>query len=109
MTDFPVTHSIISTRALLTYTQHSYEVGEVIDCRFLNHGLNDTYLLQTLTSKYILRVYRLGWRSLSDLLYELDMLLHLHRKEVPVSFPLVKKTINSPLPAHNFASSVSLN
>jgi Ser/Thr protein kinase RdoA (MazF antagonist) len=33
----------------------------------------------------------MGWRSLSDILYELDLLLHLHRKNVPVSFPLTMR------------------
>jgi Ser/Thr protein kinase RdoA (MazF antagonist) len=58
---------------------------------FFNYGLNDTYLLRTSTGKYILRVYRLGWRSLSDILYELDMLLHLQSKGVSVSFPLTMR------------------
>lgn len=88
---FPVTHSILSASALLTYIQERYDIGDGIECLLLNRGLNDTYLLRTSTGKYILRVYRTGWRSLSNILYELDMLLHLHRKNVPVSFPLVMK------------------
>lgn len=87
-TYFPATHSILSTGALISYVHEHYDVGDISECRFFNYGLNDTYLLQTSTGKYILRVYRLGWRSLSDILYELDVLLHLHRKNVPVSFPL---------------------
>lgn len=90
-TYFPATHSILSTGALLSYAQERYDIGEAIECTFLNYGLNDTYLLRTSSGKYILRVYRLGWRSLSDILYELDLLLHLHRKNVPVSFPLAMK------------------
>jgi Ser/Thr protein kinase RdoA (MazF antagonist) len=90
-TYFPVTHSILSASALLSYVQERYEIGDAIECQFLNYGLNDTYLLRTSSSKYILRVYRMRWRSLSDILYELDMLLHLHRKSVPVSFPLLMR------------------
>jgi Ser/Thr protein kinase RdoA (MazF antagonist) len=88
---FPVTHSILSASALLTHVQQRYDIGDAIECRFLNLGLNDTYLLRTSTGKYILRVYRENWRSLPDILYELDMLLHLHRKRAPISFPLAMK------------------
>src|SRR5581483_956559 len=88
---FPATHSILSMNALLAYAQERYDIGGAITCRFLNLGLNDTYLLQTSTGKYILRVYRMGWRSLSDVSYEVEMLLHLQCKGVQVSFPLTMK------------------
>ncbi len=87
-TYFPATHSILSTSALMSYVQERYDIGDPIECKFFNLGLNDTYLLRTRSDKYILRVYRVGWRTLSDILYELDVLLHLHRKNIPVSFPL---------------------
>lgn len=87
-TYFPATHSILSTSALISYVHERYDIGAIRDCKFFRLGLNDTYLLQTCSGKYILRVYRIGWRTLSDILYELDVLLHLHRKNVPVSFPL---------------------
>ncbi len=90
-TYFLATHSILSASALLSYVQERYDIGDAIECKFFNFGLNDTYLLQTSTGKYILRVYRMGWRSPSDILYELDMLLHLHRKGVSVSFPLTMR------------------
>ncbi|HEU0003372.1 MAG TPA: phosphotransferase [Ktedonobacteraceae bacterium] len=91
---FPVSHSILSANALLTYAQERYDIGDAIECQLLNLGLNDTYFLQTSTGKYILRVYRKDWRTFSDILYELDMLLHLHRKRVPISYPLVMKDGN---------------
>ncbi|HET9918476.1 MAG TPA: phosphotransferase [Ktedonobacteraceae bacterium] len=91
---FPTTHSTLSSEALLSYVQERYDIGDIIQCKFLNQGLNDTYLLQTIEDRYILRVYRAGWRTLSDILYELDMLLHLHRKDVPVSYPLTLRDGN---------------
>jgi Ser/Thr protein kinase RdoA (MazF antagonist) len=87
-TTFPATHSILSASALLLYAQERYDIGDGIECKFISLGLNDTYQLRTSSGKYILRVYRINWRSLSDILYELDILLHLHRKGVPISFPL---------------------
>lgn len=62
-TYFPITHSILSTGALLSYVQERYDIGDASECKFFNLGLNDTYLLRTSTGKYILRVYRVGWRS----------------------------------------------
>jgi Ser/Thr protein kinase RdoA (MazF antagonist) len=88
---FPVTHSVLSASALLAYAQQQYDIGDAIECKFLNLGLNDTYLLPTSTGKYILRVYRESWRSLPDIHYELEMLLHIHRKSVPISFPIAMK------------------
>ena len=37
---------------------------------------------------YILRIYRQGWRTLSDISYEVDALLHLVRNGAPASAPL---------------------
>jgi Ser/Thr protein kinase RdoA (MazF antagonist) len=88
---FPVVHSILSPDALLPYVQQRYDIGEASECRVLNVGLNDTYMLQTSSGRYVLRVYRLHWRTLSDILYELDMLLHLHRKGVSVAYPIAMK------------------
>lgn len=88
---FPVTHSILSTKALTADILPDYDIGTPKECKFLNRGLNDTYLVRTTTEKYILRVYRAGWRSHSDIHYELETLLHLKRLNVPVSAPVLRK------------------
>jgi Ser/Thr protein kinase RdoA (MazF antagonist) len=52
-------------------------------------GVNDTYLVNTAgATRYVLRVYRAGWRTLENILFELDALLHLNRCGVPVSIPI---------------------
>jgi Ser/Thr protein kinase RdoA (MazF antagonist) len=84
-------HSLLSASALLSYAQEYYEIGNALECHLLDRGLNDTYLIRTSSGSYIVRVYRMGWRSLSDILYELDMLLHRQNKRVPVSSPLAMK------------------
>jgi Ser/Thr protein kinase RdoA (MazF antagonist) len=88
---FPVTHSTLSVKALMTEVLSDYEIDAPTKCKLLNRGLNDTYLIQTNDTKYILRVYRAGWRSLSDILYELEVLLHLKRAGIAVSVPLPRK------------------
>ena len=88
---FPVTHSILSTSSLRAELLPAYELGSVTECKLINRGLNDTYLVKTQSEKYILRAYRTDWRSQSDILFELDVLLHLKRKGIPVSYPLARK------------------
>jgi Ser/Thr protein kinase RdoA (MazF antagonist) len=91
---FPVTHSILSISALITELLPEYAIETPTDCRFLQPGLNDTFLVDTLTAKYILRVYRHNWRSLDEILYELDALLHLKNAGVNVSAPVMRKDGN---------------
>ena len=72
---FPVTHSTLSVKALTTDVLPDYGLNAIIDFRFLNLGLNDTYVITAVNSeKYILRIYRAGWRSLSDFFFEIDVL-----------------------------------
>jgi len=88
---FPVCHSILSASALMTEILSSYDVGTPTACKLLNRGLNDTYLVATEGGKFALRIYRQGWRSDSDILFELEVLLHLARAGVPVSTPIPRK------------------
>lgn len=67
-------HSILCTKSLKSYAERHYDFGELSECRFIQPGLNDTYLIRTKAEKFILRVYRLNWRTESDIAYELDAL-----------------------------------
>ena len=84
----PVTHSVLSTQALCTEMVAAYGLRTPLDCKLLSPGLNDTYLVTTAADRFILRIYRVGWRSHSDILYEIDVLNHLGRKGASVSLPL---------------------
>jgi Ser/Thr protein kinase RdoA (MazF antagonist) len=87
-----VTNSMLSVDALKRIVTSSYDLGNILEVRFLHFGLNDTYLVRTQTlEKFILRVYRHGWRSGSDVAYELDVLIHLRQKGVSVSVPIPQK------------------
>ena len=90
-TYFPVTHSTLAIKALMTDVLPDYDIGIPLECRLLHLGLNDTYLVKTRDGQYILRVYREGWRSVSEILYELDVLLFLQRGNHSVSVPLSRK------------------
>ncbi len=87
----PVTSSILSPAALVSEVAASYDIGYPVECMLLNPGVNDTYLIKTSIERYILRVYRFGWRTISDILYEMDVLTHLAGKGVPVSTPMARR------------------
>lgn len=89
---FPTTRSILSISHLRSDILTSFDIGEVTEITFLKMGLNDTYEVRTAAGKHILRVYRAGWRAEGDIRFELDALLHLKRKNVPVSYPLPSKS-----------------
>jgi Ser/Thr protein kinase RdoA (MazF antagonist) len=91
---FPTVHSILSPAALLAEILARYDLAHPVNCIFLTRGVNDTYLVQTGTEKYILRVYTADWRSLSDILYEIDVLLHLESNGIPVSAPVAQRDGN---------------
>ena len=88
---FPVTRSILSATALSEAFVEDYALAVPTDCQFLLWGLNYTYLLKTKTTTYVLRVYRKGWRSLSEIQYELDVLRFLEKAGVGVSAPIQRQ------------------
>jgi Ser/Thr protein kinase RdoA (MazF antagonist) len=57
-------------------------------CQLLRPGWNDSYLLETETGRYFVRVYGARWRTASEIAYELDLITHLARKGVSVSTPI---------------------
>ena len=91
MSEFiPVTHSIPSATALCAEILSHYDLGSQVKCHFWTRGVNDTYLVQTPEERYILRLYRTGWRTQSDILYEIEVLLHLGSQGIPVSLPIAR-------------------
>lgn len=87
---FPVAHSIPATNAILTGVTSAYDIGVPVSCSLIRGGWNDTYRIETTDSRYILRVCGAGRRSLADLHYELDFLLHLAHAGVDVSTPVAR-------------------
>lgn len=88
---FPVTRSILSAEALGDAVVADYALATPVECQFFRMGVNDTYVLKTNGTSYVLRVYRRGWRSLPEIQYELDALLFLHKAGIEVSVPIPRK------------------
>ena len=88
---FPLSNSILSGQALAQRVLCKFRLADPVRCYLLNPGLNDTYVVTAGSSIFILRVYRHGWRTKAEIQAELDLLIHLHRHRVPVSWPLKRK------------------
>jgi len=86
---FPVIASTLSPDALIRDILPGFEIGPISECRFYSGGFNHTYRVRTTAgSTYYLRAYRLQWRTLADIQYELDVLMHLERKGIPAIRPV---------------------
>jgi len=65
-----------------------YNIGELLEFKFIRTGLNYSYLIETTNGKYILRIYRNQWRNKEDICYEVDALLHIFNYGAKVSVPI---------------------
>lgn len=86
----PVIHSIPSGEALIEKVLCHYPIGTPLSCRLYKRGLNDTYLVETEQDKYILRVYRRGWRTKQEIDFELELLAFLHEHDMPIAYPITR-------------------
>lgn len=84
----PVIHSIPSGEALIASVLPNYPISKPHSCLLYKRGLNDTYLVETDRERYILRVYRRGWRTKEEIDFELELLAFLHNKNQPVAYPI---------------------
>lgn len=89
--DIIITHSFISGSSLLNLLKDRYDIESADECVLLDIGQNDTYLVRSMSRRYIARVYSAGIRSISEIQYELDLLLYLDSKGAQVSLPVYDK------------------
>jgi Ser/Thr protein kinase RdoA (MazF antagonist) len=88
-TPFPVIASILSPEALVNEILPGFGIGAVAECKFYSGGFNHTYRVKTVAGTfYYLRAYRIHWRTLADVQYELDVLNHLKNHGVPAARPV---------------------
>jgi Ser/Thr protein kinase RdoA (MazF antagonist) len=89
---YPAIASILSPEALANEILPSFGIGAIAECKFYSGGFNHTYRVKTVVgSTYYLRAYRLHWRTLVDVQYELDVLNHFHSKGFPAASPVAYK------------------
>ena len=94
----PVIYSLLAPEAVLAEARAAWGLRDVATCALLRRGMNDMYLLRSGNERYVLRVNRWGWRSRGDVLYEVELLLHLGTEGVPVALPLPRRNGTYTLP-----------
>lgn len=85
---FPVIHSVLDPSALLREAVLNYEIGSPIECVLLRSWINEVYSVQTSRGRFILKVFRHGWRAPDEIAYEVELMQHLARHGLRVHPPL---------------------
>lgn len=80
-----VIDSTLDVEYIADLVAKSFNFGAVERCVFLSKGVNDTYLVASEASQYIVRVYRHGWRSFDEIMCEIDFVSHLASRSAPVA------------------------
>ncbi|HTL89210.1 MAG TPA: phosphotransferase [Leptolyngbya sp.] len=88
---FSVLYSTIDPSAIAARILSCYDIGMVQTCKFWCRGLSDVYWVETDRDAYVLRISHWGWRSQTDIEFELAMLDFLHQQALPVAYPLRTK------------------
>ncbi|MCF0075483.1 phosphotransferase [Dyadobacter sp. CY261] len=87
---FPTIYSTLSPYALADLLDERYLL-KTIQCTFLVRGVGDTYLVDSLQGRFILRIYRSTHRSLSHVQAEVALLMALKQAGVSVSYPIADR------------------
>ena len=88
---FPSSYPTLCPSALASLISEEYGFSNV-QCQFIVRGVGDTYMVETSTSRFILRVYRASHRSLSQIKAEVDLLFALKQADVSVSYPVTNRS-----------------
>jgi Ser/Thr protein kinase RdoA (MazF antagonist) len=72
---------------ILAHVTRFFPLKAPATCQLIKQGLNDTYLFSLRESRFIVRVYSAS-RVPSEIAYELELLVHLAGRDVPVPVPL---------------------
>ena len=88
MSAMPVQHSLLADGALTSYLIATYALPPTTTCRLWQRGINDVYLVDTGTARFVLRIAPTQWRSPSHFGAEIDLLLFLHQSGLQVPQPV---------------------
>jgi Ser/Thr protein kinase RdoA (MazF antagonist) len=89
LVDFKPLYTTSRADAVAQFVAERYALALPLNCRMLNRGFNDVYLLVTATSeRYIFRLSHHRARGAADVETETDFLIHLDRCGVPVATPI---------------------
>jgi Ser/Thr protein kinase RdoA (MazF antagonist) len=84
----PVTYSLVSAPALQGQLLPLYALAKEATVSLLAQGMHDTYLVAGSHEKYILRIYRAGWKTFAQVEAELRVLRLLQAQGLPIAYPV---------------------
>ncbi|QEC75986.1 phosphotransferase [Mucilaginibacter ginsenosidivorax] len=87
MAHFPVQYSTLSAIALKNYIANAYGL-QLISCKFLLRGVSDTYIIEAIDAKYVLKIYREQHRSHGEIQGEIELLNLLKDGGASVAYPI---------------------
>ena len=102
MEKFPVTKSLLSSKAIAQFLIDNYSLSKDTKCFLIKSGINDTYSVTSSSVKFVFRIYCLNWRSKEEINEEIRLLNLLNEYNIPVSFPIKDnknkylQTLNAP-------------
>ncbi len=98
MEQIKVARSFIAADALADIVAREYDLGYSVSCKMFSKLLrtqdNDHYRVNVDGKRFVIRVYQQGdslGRQESDFLFELDWLMFLTERGLPVSYPLPRR------------------
>jgi Ser/Thr protein kinase RdoA (MazF antagonist) len=94
MHQFPVTNSTLSAEHLALFLREKYSLSTETKCRITRAGINDTYSVTDGTKKFVLRVYKLNWRSEKEIAEEIRLLAQLQDMGILVSYAIADSAGN---------------
>jgi Ser/Thr protein kinase RdoA (MazF antagonist) len=98
---FPTQNSTLSSSALKTHLTTIYGLP-FESCKLLVRNVSDTYILESVTTKYIFKIYRNTHRKFEEIAAEVELLNNLRVGGASVAYPL-SATDGSQIQAFNAA------
>lgn len=89
-----VVNTLMPADALLPFVASAYDLEPPLACELIRRSFNDHYGVTAGPRRYVLRVYFNGKyyiESSADFRFELDLLLFLQARGVPVSYPIPRR------------------
>lgn len=102
MNQFPVINSTLSAPHLALFLQEKYSLSKDTRCKLIKAGINDTYLVNDGSNKFVFRVYCFNWRSKTEITEEINLLNQLKQNGISISYPISDQenkyiqTLNAP-------------
>jgi len=88
---FPAVHSVLDPAALCAEVAAQYTLGEPSACTLLRSWINEVYELRIGAGRFILKVFRHGWRTPGEVAYEAALMQHLAACGFPVAPPVARR------------------